>query len=109
MSEPVDLTQALGDLLDIHLSQSIKRWKSEPEMRGMSRLAQATRTVLQSMDDEAGQVADELIAAQAESKVVIEGFRGVVSDIKANNQEVRDILAQLTNSPPLSASGNSNG
>jgi hypothetical protein len=76
-------------------------------MRGLQRLANATQSVLKDMDDEAGAVADELIAAQAETKEVIAGFKGVVGDIRANNQAVRDVLAQITNGPPvpLSASG----
>lgn len=68
-------------------------------MRGMSRLAHATQTVLKDMDDQAGKIADELIAAQAESQALMSGFAGVVGDLKANNQAVRDVLAQLTNGP----------
>lgn len=77
-------------------------------MRGLQRLANATQSVLKDMDDEAGQVADELIAAQAETKEVIAGFKGVVGDIRANNQAVRDVLAQITNGgPPLDGAASS--
>lgn len=97
-----------ADLLDLHLSRSIARYspKEERNMRGMQRLANATQTVLKDMDAEAGKVADDLIAAQADSRDVLDGFQRFVGEIKANTAQVRDVLAQLTNGSTTSeASG----
>lgn len=69
-------------------------------MRGLQRLSEVTQSVLTDMDDEAGKVADELLAAKADSQVVISGFKAFVGEIKANTQRVKDVLAQLTNGAP---------
>lgn len=92
-------TVLFGQLLDLHLSRSIQRLKA-PKMRGMQRLAAATQSVLKDMDDEAGKIADELSAAQADSVTVIAGFKSFVAEIRANTENVRHTLAQLTNGAP---------
>jgi hypothetical protein len=69
-------------------------------MRGLQRLSEVTQSVLTDMDNEAGLVADELLAAKADSITVISGFKAFVGEIKANTQRVRDVLAQLTNGAP---------
>jgi hypothetical protein len=68
-------------------------------MRGLQRLANVTSGGIQKLDDEAGQVADELTAALADSAQVTEQFRSYVSDVKTATNEARAVLAQLTNSP----------
>lgn len=69
-------------------------------MRGLQRLATVTQSVLKDMDDQAGAVADELSAAQADSVQVIAGFQAFVGEIKANTARVKDVLNQLTNGAP---------
>ncbi len=69
------------------------------QMRGMQRLANVMHSGLQEMDDEAGKVADEFVAAKTESEQVIAGFKAHVGDIRAATAEVRALLGQLTNSP----------
>jgi cell division FtsZ-interacting protein ZapD len=73
-------------------------------MRGLQRLANATRAVVSDMDAQADALATELETATADSKQALAGFGQYISEIKANTAEVRDVLNQLTNSP-LPASG----
>lgn len=110
MSEPVDLTQALGDLLDIHLSQSLKRWKRiGNEMRGVNRLADVAQRIFKELDSEADLAADELLAAKAESATVVAGYRQVAGDIREGTKAALNTLNQLTNGIPLPDGSGSNG
>lgn len=97
------LTLTFNGIVDI-----VRRNRSEsPEvdlMRGLQRLANATRAVVSDMDAQAEALATELEAATADSKQALAGFGQYISEIKANTAEVRDVLNQLTNSP-LPASG----
>jgi hypothetical protein len=74
-------------------------------MRGMQRLANVMHSGLQEMDDEAGAVADEFVAAKAESAAVIAGFKAHVGDIREATAEVRALLGQLTNGPTQGEGG----
>jgi hypothetical protein len=74
-------------------------------MRGMQRLATVMHSGLQEMDDEAGAVADEFVAAKADSVAVIAGFKAHVGDIRAATAEVKNLLNQLTNGAPVAEGG----
>ena len=91
-------SQIRTTLLRAILANQIHR--ESQQMRGLQRLSEVTKSVLTDMDDEAGAVADELLAAKADSQTVIAGFKAFVGEIKANTAQVRDVLAQLTNGGP---------
>jgi hypothetical protein len=88
----------LNDFLERSIAE-LSKPKVTSAMRGMKRLANLAPTIVASLDTEADQVADRLVASQERAKQAIGQFRGFAESIENTANEVEAALGQLTNDP----------
>jgi hypothetical protein len=94
-SEQITKEQFLAEV-----AQAASTTQGDHQMRGLARLANLAETIMSDIDKEAGDAADELVAAKQEAFQTVGHFRAHAGEIRKVAADVKAQLGQISNMPP---------